>query len=94
MTVQGPVKQSQPDGMSHRGGGGGMLWHAGLTWAGQGAGWQAGLCCTASDLYPIQTVSAAVMALLFPSVRCSVGVSGRTLSSSSTYRKAVGRRWS
>ena len=26
MTVQGPVKEQQPDGMSHRGGGGGQEW--------------------------------------------------------------------
>ena len=25
VTVQGPVKEQQPDGMSHRGGGGGAL---------------------------------------------------------------------
>ena len=26
VTVQGPVKKQQPDGMSHRGGGGGLWW--------------------------------------------------------------------
>ena len=26
MTVQGPIKKQQPDGMSHRGGGGGRRW--------------------------------------------------------------------
>ena len=28
MTVQGPVKEQQPDGMSHRGGGGAVAWSA------------------------------------------------------------------
>ena len=30
MTVQGPVKKQQPDGMSHRGGRGGEVWEGAL----------------------------------------------------------------